>query len=182
MVFSPFGFWDIFLSVLIVTAPVAILLPLVLDQEGSLLKNNNKSAESEGGITRRALNQVDHSPHELQDIPAETLVCLDSTPTPGALPTVSSLFRVILTSSHTKKPSMAFALAAAPLRSRSNQEAWNNGSVDFSMQLNYCCSWASLTAKLCAQWQRGWLSDSLNYIQITLSHFSRDPSVHLQAL
>lgn len=101
---------------------------------------------------------------------------------PGALPTVSSLFWVILTSSHTKKPSMAFALAAAPLRSRSNQEAWNIGSVDFSMQLNYCCSWASLTAKLCAQWQRGWLSDSLNYIQITLSHFSRDPSVHLQAL
>lgn len=46
-----------FLSLLIVTAPVAILLPLVLDQEGSLLKNNNnKSAESEGGITRRALN------------------------------------------------------------------------------------------------------------------------------
>lgn len=136
-----------------------------------------------GNITRRALNEVDHLLQELQNIPTETNSSL-FIPSflPQALPTAPSLFWVILTFSHAKKSRTSPALATAPIHSSSNQKDWNIESVDFSTQLNYCCSWASLTAKWFARWQRGWLSDSLNYIQITSSHSSRDPSVHLHAL
>lgn len=129
-------------------------------------------------ITRRALNE-----QELQNIPTETNSSLFRPSfLPWALPTAPSLFWVILTFSHAKKSRMFLALAAAPIHSSSNQKDWNVESVHFSTQLNYCCSWASLTAKWFAQWQRGWFSDSLNYIQITLSHSSRDPLVHFRAL
>lgn len=136
-----------------------------------------------GNITRRALSEVDHILQKLQNIPTETNSSLFRPSfLPRALPTAPSLFWVILPFSHAKKSRMFLALAAAPIRRSSNQKDWNVESVDFSTQLNYCCSWASLTAKWFAQWRRGWFSDSLNYIQITLSHSSRDPLVHLYAL